>query len=337
MPGELSSPHWGLLSAATAVELVHADGWRDGYVHVSRRHAVGIDGCSVELLGTKGRVLQLSVVSAFAWARPLLVAVEGVEAASGGRSSDEGDDDDSWQLSVNGRLPLLGPFSRAELAAGAPVPPSYIDQPPPAPIFDDFSTGGGGSNSAQRSNSAQTPTAGAGGAPTVFKNTSFNVTSTTATLGVDFRLGDTHVLNGELPAAGGAISATCLNGTVRPYTISFVPIQLPPGAGLKQFDIKATIEAAGGGARLAASGVAYLCVGVGVCEGTNYELTWLDSDDGAAYLRAPYPPTCSQVHSSGACAAVGHCKWCTSADQLHALCFDQANTPPAGWHCGDSR
>ena len=60
----------------------------------------------------------------------------------------------------------------------------------------------------------------------------------------------------------------------------------------------------------------------------------------------PPPAPCEASYTKAACAAAlppsggdDRCKWCTSADGAHALCFHAENEPPkaAGWSCAQER
>lgn len=122
-PGELSSPHWGLMSAAASVELVRALGWRDAFVHVERGHAVGINGCTVSLqhVDAARRQLELRIQSVLRWTQPLELVVAGLPAAAASPASPCGSSGEAlWTLVINQCSPQ-GPFTVPQLARGVGV------------------------------------------------------------------------------------------------------------------------------------------------------------------------------------------------------------------------
>ena len=48
----------------------------------------------------------------------------------------------------------------------------------------------------------------------------------------------------------------------------------------------------------------------------------------------PPPPACITSYTKAACDSCAEaCSWCASADGVHALCFDETDTPATGWSC----
>ncbi len=157
-----------------------------------------------------------------------------------------------------------------------------------------------------------------------FKNATFHVAITSTPMAGDFKVHDMHILNGEVSATGGLVSASCLNGTVKPYTIIFGPTKLP-------ITINATLETADG-TKLAVSGMANCFVPAPPGWPQCPQLHW--NTPASATLSGdmpPPPPACTGAYTQTACDAVdGSCEWCTSSDKLHALCFDKTDLPSAG-------
>ena len=54
----------------------------------------------------------------------------------------------------------------------------------------------------------------------------------------------------------------------------------------------------------------------------------------------PAPTECSQIYNEADChkgATKLACKWCSSDDGVHSLCFDKGHAPKgkkSGWTCG---
>jgi hypothetical protein len=181
-------------------------------------------------------------------------------------------------------------------------------------------------------------TAGADPVPFVFLNETYYVaTSHVPSLPPTSVL----VLNGTVPHAGGAVAARCLNGTVRPYTIT-IGAQKDPGV---MWPVSATVLPTAGGAPVSLTGRA-------VCEelpspsddGRSrricVEFVWGETTNETLFERGgnppPPPPQCQRAYNQKACgsASGGQCTWCTSDDGVHQLCFSKSHVPPSGWQCG---
>jgi hypothetical protein len=74
-PGSVSSFHWGTGSAATSIEL-HLDKFGDGYVNVALKHAIGVNGCTIDNLQISSNILKIDVFSPYQWKSPFRLVVD---------------------------------------------------------------------------------------------------------------------------------------------------------------------------------------------------------------------------------------------------------------------
>jgi hypothetical protein len=97
--------HWGTGSGAATVEMF-ADAYGEAFLHVGRRHGVGVDGCTLRRLRMDADVVEAEIDSPFDWPRRARLVLSGL--ASGQR----------LVLCVNGeRFEVVGDAQgRAELA-----------------------------------------------------------------------------------------------------------------------------------------------------------------------------------------------------------------------------
>ena len=110
-PGELSSPHWGMLSAATTLQMIRSSGWEmDAFVDAAREDAVGINGCTVVLVQVDiaERSLQLSVLTDWEWKDGMRIVCL-VPASQTART---------WRLTVNGHASF---WTGQQLARGVNI------------------------------------------------------------------------------------------------------------------------------------------------------------------------------------------------------------------------
>ena len=142
--------------------------------------------------------------------------------------------------------------------------------------------------------------------------------------------GDVHVLNGTVPDTGGGIAATCLNGTVANYTIELGPID---SRNIR--NISAQLHGVGGmGQALRGTATCSVVPEAPEC----WAFTW-QMPNRAELMYNPLPPApkCGSAYSEAECEGVwpvnkGACRWCTSDDKVHSLCFSAGNEPPkASW------
>jgi hypothetical protein len=170
----------------------------------------------------------------------------------------------------------------------------------------------------------------------------------TGETGDDFiRPRDIHVFASDpkdLGLQGGTIAVTNTNGTVNDYEMSFGPMDHETRTfGMR--NISATLTTSSSNKTHTYTGMATFIIETT----TRLENVQLKSDPSSPYPLAslfagpnpppppPRPPQCTAAHNRTACeqlsTSLGSCVWCTSDDQLHALCFDASHLPTSGWTC----
>jgi len=176
-----------------------------------------------------------------------------------------------------------------------------------------------------------------------FNNSMFHVIFSSKDL---LNVRDLHVFNGEAPDSGGDIAAKCTNGTVDPYTVTFGAFNTTT----HQRHVSATIKQRSKSEPLDGHAYCYPPSEVPPGRPACYTLVWGKVGPGGMQPDAelsfgpnpppapPRPPQCQTSYNQAACDAVGAhaCKWCTSSDGLHKLCFDGTNLPTTGWQCEKS-
>ena len=159
---------------------------------------------------------------------------------------------------------------------------------------------------------------------------------------------DVHTLTGDLPddpiGAAGTLTGHCLNGTIADYSIPVIlAAHRTDRSGFLNVVWNATVTLGGVayGAQLAYSH----------SQQPNHTSSYLvvyANDDGNPQPASigflvyggipapppPPPPACITSYTKAACDSCAEaCSWCASADGVHALCFDETDTPATGWSC----
>jgi len=75
-PGAMTGLHWGTGSAMASVEMKH-DRCRDAYVHVGRRHGVGVNGCTLTDLTVTQRRVSFRLHTPYRWPTPPVAVIDG--------------------------------------------------------------------------------------------------------------------------------------------------------------------------------------------------------------------------------------------------------------------
>ena len=159
---------------------------------------------------------------------------------------------------------------------------------------------------------------------------------------------DVHTLTGDLPddpiGAAGTLTGHCLNGTIADYSIPVIlAAHRTDRSGFLNLVYNATVTLGGVayGAQLAYSHSpqpnhtsSYLVVYANDGNPQPASIGFLVYG-GIPAPPPPPPPACITSYTKAACDSCVEeaCSWCASADGVHALCFDETDTPATGWSC----
>lgn len=154
---------------------------------------------------------------------------------------------------------------------------------------------------------------------------------------------DVHLLSGNVTqASGGIVNVTVVNGTLPDYELVFGPAIHDRGfivhnvtARLPCNGTAVAVAPGYAGCQDPSTGGKDFCNAIMFADDPSPDVPphnhWLLS----VGVNPPLPPVpCNAVYDESACDAKDACRWCSSEDGRHALCFTKGHTPGGSqWVC----
>jgi hypothetical protein len=153
---------------------------------------------------------------------------------------------------------------------------------------------------------------------------------------------DVHLLKGTVDSkAGGIVRVHVTNGTIPDYDLVFGPAI--PDRGFLVHNVTANLPCNStaltavkgyAGCQDPSRGPVSSCGSILFEDNPSPDVPphyhWLLT----LGINPPLPPAvCNEFENKSSCDAASKCRWCTSKDGGHKLCFEAGHTPGTGWTC----